>query len=69
MVYGAAFCALSYKERLAKADYADSKALTEEKRETLFATLKADDNMGYIVDAISAQTLSIKMLRKCVACC
>lgn len=66
MVYGAAFCALSYKDRLAKAEYADSKALTEEKREALFARLKADDAMGWMVDAISAETLSVKMLRKCV---
>ncbi len=64
MVYGAAFCAVSNKERLARAAYADSKTLTEEKREGLFAQLKADAAMGWMVDAISAATLSAKMLRK-----
>jgi hypothetical protein len=67
MVYGAAFCAVSNKERLAKAAYADSKTLTEEKRESLFAQLKADATMGWVVDSISAHALSTKMLRKCDA--
>ncbi len=65
MVYGAAFCAVSNKARLARMDYADSKTLTEEKREALFGKLKADATMGWAVDSISAQTLSVKMLRKC----
>ena len=66
MVYGAAFCAVSNKAALAKAAYADSKTLTEEKREALFAQLKADAAMGYMVDSISAHALSTKMLRRCV---
>ena len=65
MVYGAAFCAVSYKPTLANATYADSKALNEEKRDALFAQLKADGAMGWIVDAISAAALSTKMLRRC----
>ena len=65
MVYGAAFCAVSYKPTLAKAAYADSKALTEEKRDALFLQLKADAAMGWIVDSISAEALSTKMLRRC----
>ena len=65
MVYGAAFCAVSNKAALAKAAYADSKTLTEEKREALFAQLKADAAMGYMVDSISAHALSTKMLRRC----
>ena len=64
MVYGAAFCAVSYKPALAKAAYADSKALTEERRDALFAQLKADTAMGWIVDSISAEALSTKMLRR-----
>ena len=67
MVYGAVFCAVSNKEALAKAAYADSKTLTEEKREHLFKQLQADARMGWMVDSISAQTLSAKMLSKCVA--
>ena len=65
MVYGAAFCAIGYKPTLAKAVYADSKALTEEKRDALFLQLKADAAMGWIVDSISAEALSTKMLRRC----
>ena len=65
MVYGAAFCAIGYKPTLAKAAYADSKALTEEKRDALFLQLKADAAMGWIVDSISAEALSTKMLRRC----
>jgi ribonuclease H2 subunit A len=68
MVYGAAFCAVRNKEVLAKAAYADSKTLTEEKRESLFAQLKADANMGWMVDSISPQMLSAKMLSKCAHC-
>ena len=64
MVYGAAFCTVSNKERLARAAYADSKTLTEEKRDALFAQLKADSAMGWMVDSISAETLSAKLLRK-----
>ncbi len=66
MVYGAAFCAVSNKETLAKAAYADSKTLTEDKRDALFEQLKADAAMGWMIDSISAETLSAKMLRKCV---
>ena len=67
MVYGAAFCAVSHKEELSRAAYADSKTLTEEKREQLFQQLQADSRMGWMVDSISAQTLSAKMLSKCAA--
>jgi ribonuclease H2 subunit A len=65
MVYGAAFCAVSYKPSLAQAAFADSKTLTEEKRDALFAQLKKDAAMGWIVDSISAEALSTKMLRRC----
>jgi ribonuclease HII len=64
MVYGAAFCALSNGAALAKAAYADSKTLTEEKREHLFEQLQADAAMGWMVDSISAAELSAKMLRR-----
>ena len=64
LVYGAAFCAVSNAAALAKAAYADSKTLTEEKREVLFEKLKADGAMGWMVDSISAAELSAKMLRR-----
>lgn len=64
MVYGAAFCALSNAPALAKAAYADSKTLTEEKREALFEQLQRDPQMGWMTDTISAAELSAKMLRR-----
>ncbi|KAK3233442.1 hypothetical protein CYMTET_56262 [Cymbomonas tetramitiformis] len=64
MVYGSAFCRVADKEYLAQQKYADSKTLTEDKRERLFELLKADDKMGWNVDVITPATLSAKMLRK-----
>ena len=37
---------VSYKDQLKKTAYADSKTLTEEKREALFAKMKADANVS-----------------------
>lgn len=64
-MYGAAFCAIRHKDELAKAAYADSKTLTEERREQLFLQLQSDKNMGWMVDSISPQMMSAKMLSKC----
>ena len=64
MSYGAAFCAVTYKPALARQAYADSKTLTEEKRDKLFEQMKKDAQLGWLVDVISAEALSTKMLRK-----
>eukprot|EP00899_Mesostigma_viride_P015051 jgi/Mesvir1/23547/Mv18245-RA.2 len=64
MVYGCAFCAISDADRVAKQAYADSKTLTEEKRDQLFDALKEDTGMGWAVDVISPQVLSAHMLRR-----
>ena len=45
---------------------ADSKTLKEEKREELFENLKADESIGWAVDAIDPKELSAKMLKKLV---
>ncbi|GAQ87137.1 Ribonuclease H [Klebsormidium nitens] len=63
MVYGCAFCALSQKARIAGMEFADSKTLTEEKRETLFEALKEDTSIGWAADVIHAKDLSSQMLR------
>ena len=44
--------------------FADSKTLTEEKRESLFEEVLADSMMGYAVDCISAADISSQMLRR-----
>lgn len=64
MVYGCAYCPIDQKERISTLKFADSKALTESKREELYENLKADDLMGWAVDVIDPKDLSAKMLRR-----
>ncbi|XP_024543060.1 ribonuclease H2 subunit A [Selaginella moellendorffii] len=64
MVYGCAYCAVAYKEELASLKFADSKILTEGKRERLFESLKEDPSMGWAVDVIDPRDLSAQMLRR-----
>ena len=63
MVYACAYCPVGYLETLRKQAYADSKTLSEEERETLFETMKQDENLAWKVDVIGAKELSGKMLR------
>lgn len=44
--------------------FADSKTLTEKKRDALLADIMADSAMGYAFDSLSAQTISAKMLQR-----
>lgn len=44
--------------------FADSKTLTEAKREALYEELAADTDMGYAADVLSAKELSAKMLSR-----
>lgn len=44
--------------------FADSKTLTEAKREALYAEIVRDLNMGFAADALSAKELSAKMLSR-----
>ncbi|PRQ32756.1 putative ribonuclease H [Rosa chinensis] len=64
MVYGCLYCARSYEKTLSSLNFADSKTLKEEKREELFANLKADESIGWAVDIIDPRELSAKMLKK-----
>lgn len=63
LVYGAAFCPVAFRDTLAKQAYADSKTLSEEKRDALFSALQADPRLGHLVDVTSADTISACMLR------
>lgn len=62
MVYGTAFCPLSQKDHLTTMAFADSKTLTEDKRDGLFSIIKDCPFMGWAADVISPQSLSAQML-------
>ncbi|XP_067633366.1 ribonuclease H2 subunit A [Eurosta solidaginis] len=68
MVYGIAFCPINCKQVLVDLGCADSKQLTEEKRETIFndmntaATPRA--SIGWAVEVISPNIISTSMLRR-----
>ena len=64
MVYACAYCEASLRGPLAKRAFADSKTLTEEKREALYEEILADSGLGWAVESISARELSAKMLQR-----
>lgn len=68
MVYGIAFCPLEKSEALKTLGCADSKQLTEEKRDTIFNDLNtkdyAKDSVGWAVEVISPNSISTSMLRR-----
>ena len=45
--------------------FADSKTLTEEKREALYEEIAEDASMGSAVDVLDARTISAQMLHRC----
>uniref|UniRef100_A0A182W7K2 Ribonuclease n=1 Tax=Anopheles minimus TaxID=112268 RepID=A0A182W7K2_9DIPT len=68
MVYGIAFCPLSKKDILKQLGFADSKQLTEEKRDEIFDAMNRKDYaveaLGWAVEAISPNVISMSMLRR-----
>ncbi|XP_052740953.1 ribonuclease H2 subunit A isoform X2 [Bicyclus anynana] len=68
MVYGVAYCPLSQKEVLQSLGCADSKALTEEKRDDILLRMlteeKACNNVGWIAEVISPNYISNSMYRR-----
>lgn len=68
MVYGIAFCPLEDDEVLKTLGCADSKQLTEEKREIIFDDINtkdyAKDTVGWAVEVISPNQISQSMLRR-----
>jgi ribonuclease H2 subunit A len=66
LVYGICYCPISDKEKLAHMGLADSKQLTEEQRNKLFADMNsASDSMGWNVEIISPSFISNSMLARC----
>lgn len=68
MVYGIGFCPLANTEMLKDLGCADSKQLTEEKREIIFNNILTKDeilsNFGWAVEIISPNFISQNMLRR-----
>lgn len=68
MVYGIAFCPISEAAILKDLGCADSKTLTEEKREVIYEKMLNDENVidkvGWMVDVISPNHISNCMLQR-----
>uniref|UniRef100_S4P3U0 Ribonuclease n=1 Tax=Pararge aegeria TaxID=116150 RepID=S4P3U0_9NEOP len=68
MVYGVAYCPLSQKDVLQSLGCADSKALTEEKRDDILLKMLTDENacnnVGWIAEVISPNYISNSMYRR-----
>ncbi|XP_045769619.1 ribonuclease H2 subunit A [Maniola jurtina] len=68
MVYGVAYCPLSQTDVLKSLGCADSKALTEEKRDDILLKMLTDENarnnVGWIAEVISPNYISNSMYRR-----
>lgn len=64
MVYGICWCPISKTDILSKMGFADSKQLTAEQREKLFADIKNSKLLGWEVDVLSPEEMSAKMMRR-----
>lgn len=68
MVYGIAYCPLGKGDALKTLGCADSKQLTEEKRDTIFNDMNtrdyAKESIGWAVEVISPNSISTSMLRR-----
>ncbi|EPB78588.1 ribonuclease HII [Ancylostoma ceylanicum] len=69
MVYGCAISPVSNEDELRQLGVADSKALTEAKREEIFDTMNSDEStkqiVAYAISCLSAQYISTSMLKRC----
>lgn len=65
MVYGTCYSPISKKEELKDLNFADSKTLTEEKREDIFEMLNKTENLiGWMIEILSPTFISNSMLRR-----
>ncbi|TKY87593.1 hypothetical protein EX895_003607 [Sporisorium graminicola] len=65
LVYGIAYCPVSYQDDLKQIGFADSKALTAERRDTLLSALIDDStHLGWAVRVMAPQDISAGMLRR-----
>jgi ribonuclease H2 subunit A len=69
MVYGCCYSPIEHADFVASSGFADSKQLTEPRREELWGDIsnrKRDElQIGYIVNILSAESISGQMLRRC----
>lgn len=64
LVYAVALCPESYHDQVGQLGFNDSKALTEARRDELFAIMDADPLVGYATLALSPSAISQGMLRR-----
>lgn len=68
MVYGVSYCPLNRKSILEELGCADSKALTEAKRDEIFTKMLTEEdslnNVGWAVEVISPNYISNSMYRR-----
>lgn len=65
MVYGICYCPIDKEEDLKALECADSKALTEKKREDILNKICAvNDYVGWMVEVISPNTICNSMLQR-----
>lgn len=69
MVYGCCYSPITHGDVIAKAGFADSKQLTEPRREQLWVDISSDIGkeklqIGYICNMLSAEDISGQMLRR-----
>lgn len=65
LVYGIAYCPVSYQDDLKQIGFADSKALTAERRDSLLSALiDQNSHLGWAVRVMSPQDISAGMLRR-----
>ncbi|CAN7999627.1 unnamed protein product [Ixodes pacificus] len=63
MVYGIAYCPVEFEEDLKRLGFADSKTLTEEKREELVGVMEQhSESLGWMVEVISPTVICNHML-------
>lgn len=65
LVYGIAYCPISYQDEMKQIGFADSKALTAERRDNLLSALiHHSQHLGWAVRVMSPQDISAGMLRR-----
>lgn len=64
MVYGSAFCKVSDEPKLRAMGFADSKTLSEDQREELWAGVKSCGHIGWAIRVLHANEISHGMLRR-----
>lgn len=64
MIYACAFWPAADDARISRMGFDDSKAITNEKRRSLFSSLQRCGEVGYVIVSISSEDISARMLRR-----